>query len=176
MKLYEVIVLSEGHWMWQFPSDGFKEFQSVGSLITAQWWCFNHHSSLKHLFTKGCYHMEITNWLSSSFKPGMWHKDNYFLLIDDLHMQKGKCAMNEHEFQFQPTSQFSGTVSLGWSSQKPKTSSRAPTSPTAGFARHAHGASFRRENSAALTNCFTNGRAGWNFPNETISTSGRTPY
>lgn len=54
--------------------------------------------------------MEITNWLSSCFKTGMWHKDNCFLLID-LHLQKGKCAMNEHEFQ--PTSQFSGTVSFG---------------------------------------------------------------
>lgn len=46
--------------------------------------------------------MEITNWISSCFKTGMWHKDSCFLLTDDLHLQKGKCAMNEHEFQ--PTS------------------------------------------------------------------------
>lgn len=54
--------------------------------------------------------MEITNWLSSCFKTGMWHKDNCFLLIDDLHLQKGKCEMNEHEFQ--STSQFSFSQGL----------------------------------------------------------------
>lgn len=36
MELYEVTVHSEEHWMWQIPSDGFKELQSVGSVITSQ--------------------------------------------------------------------------------------------------------------------------------------------
>lgn len=34
-----------------------------------------------------------------------------FPLIDDLHLQKGKCVMKEHDFQ--STSSFSGTVSSG---------------------------------------------------------------
>lgn len=80
--------------------------------------------------------------------------------------------MNEHEFQ--PTSQFSGTVSFGWNSQKPRTSSRAQTSPTVGLARHARRASFRRENTAALT-FFSKGRTGWDFPNETTFMSEELP-
>lgn len=55
--------------------------------------------------------MEITNWLSSCFKTGMWHKDNCFLLIDDLICRRANVKeMNEYEFQL---GQFPGTVSFG---------------------------------------------------------------
>lgn len=113
MELYEATVPLRGMRYGSFTWMVSLEFQTVGSM--------NHFSVVilqPSLFFQVSFLLKaVSVWRSPigfcpfNFRTGTWHKDNFFLLVDDLPLQKGKCVTNEHDFQ--STSQLSGTVSFG---------------------------------------------------------------
>lgn len=161
---------SEGHEIWQFHLDGFTWVSNCWlneSLLSSDTSTITLLPSIFLLKAVSVWRSPI-GFCPFNFRTGTWHKDNFFLLVDDLPLQKGKCVTNEHDFQ--STSQLSGTVFFGWSSKQTPNKRRSTNLSPSRLIAVPSGASLWREKpSCPDQTVLTNVRAGWKFSNETTS-------